>query len=507
MEIIALTNNANFARVKLGEIRPNRFRDLTRWPVERSVIDGLKQSINETGFWNNLQAIRNERDEVELRFGHHRWTAGLELFGPDYEVAVEMVPFQGEWSLLRALHMENAVNRNKVMHTHEVVAQLTRWWDEEVFEKYPTWEACVGAAFFSDPNLEKYFGSSVGDGRNPAGHANYSQCAKYGIGREVIAKMLEGTETKGAIEQALASLPLTARRKRGLELQAEEERRKAEELRAEADRINAERDASRIAAKVEEQKRQAEIDRVVAEQRKAEAAAKAAKDAETKRAAEEHRKAAEQRRAQLESEKAAKEASHQALLEQQRKAAAKAETDARQAEIRAKQKDAVVESREWFDARAAEVFDRPAHGAAFRIAVSHDDIRPFIQTQDLEPFARAIRAHLERDEAAGKELTADRIRETVLQNFRTFKLGIKQQEAFIEKGIERDSPVYRMKRLIEDALYGMSSANTGIGSLLAEINTHRITGANFELLGDQFDRAFTNLERTMAEFKRLRKPS
>ena len=84
------------------------------------------------------------------------------------------------------------------MHTHEVVAQLTRWWDDEVFEKYSSWEECVGAGFFTDPNLEKYFGSAIGDGRNPAGHANYAQCVKYGIGREVIAKMLEGTETRTA---------------------------------------------------------------------------------------------------------------------------------------------------------------------------------------------------------------------------------------------------------------------------------------------------------------------
>ena len=92
-------------------------------------------------------------------------------------------------------------------------------------------------------NAESYFG-----GEGDIGGRNYAQCAKYGIGREVIAKMLDGTEKEGAIQQALASLPLTARRKRGLELQAEEERRKAEELRAEADRINAEREQSRIAA-------------------------------------------------------------------------------------------------------------------------------------------------------------------------------------------------------------------------------------------------------------------
>ena len=107
------------------------------------------------------------------------------------------------------------------MHTHEVVAQLTRWWDDEVFEKYPSWSE-IKAENFISLNLDLYFG---GDG--DIGGRNYAQCVKYGIGREVIAKMLDGTEKEGAIQQALASLPLTARRKRGLELQAEEERRKA----------------------------------------------------------------------------------------------------------------------------------------------------------------------------------------------------------------------------------------------------------------------------------------
>lgn len=501
MEIITVTDNANFARVKLGEIRPNRFRDLARWPVERSVIDGLKQSIHETGFWNNLQAIRNERDEVELRFGHHRWTAGLELFGPDYEVAVEMVPFQGEWGLLRALHMENAVTRNKVMHTHEVVAQLTRWWDDEVFEKYPSWEECEQAGFFSSLLLEAYFGKAVENGKG-----NYVNCSRYGIGREVISKMLEGTETEGNIKQALASLPLTARRKRGLELQAEEERRKAEEQRKEADRINAEREAARLKEEEAARVRQAAIDRVAAEKRKAEAEAKAARDENNRKLAEEKRRQADIRIQQLESEKAAKEASHKAEQEAQRKAAAEAETKARQLEIHAQQKEKVVESREWFDARAAEVFDRPSHGAAFRIAVSRDDIRPFLQTQDLEPFARAIRSHLEREEAAGKELTADGIRQTVAENFRTFREGIKREEARLLREVEHSHPVDRFKRKVGSAQLAMWAAQEAIGSLLSEISSGQITGADLGLIGDQFDRSFTQLDKTMTEFKRLRQP-
>lgn len=54
-------------------------------------------------------------------------------------------------------------------------------------------------------NADSFFG-----GIHAAG--GYATCVKYGIGREVIAKMLDGTEKEGAIQQALASLPLTARR-------------------------------------------------------------------------------------------------------------------------------------------------------------------------------------------------------------------------------------------------------------------------------------------------------
>lgn len=56
----------------------------------------------------------------------------------------------------------------------------------EVFEKYPSWEE-FKAAFFSSLNADVYFG---GDG--DIGGRNYAQCVKYGIGREVLAKMLVG---------------------------------------------------------------------------------------------------------------------------------------------------------------------------------------------------------------------------------------------------------------------------------------------------------------------------
>src|SRR5512144_3080155 len=108
--------------------------------------------------------------------------------------------------------MENSGTRNKVSHIHEVVTQLAHWWDDEVFTQFPTWEACERSAIFSRPLLEQYFGSVSNENRD--GIASYSHCAKYGIGREVLAKMLEGTESSSAIEEALCNLPMTERRRR-----------------------------------------------------------------------------------------------------------------------------------------------------------------------------------------------------------------------------------------------------------------------------------------------------
>ena len=99
-----------------------------------------------------------------------------------------------------------------------------RHWPRSV-EQFPTWHDCINhgdrTAFFSSPDLERFptWGEAVDDERNffgertanfssplekwfgedfngMGGPGNYAQCVKYGIGREVIAKMLEGTETK-----------------------------------------------------------------------------------------------------------------------------------------------------------------------------------------------------------------------------------------------------------------------------------------------------------------------
>lgn len=475
MEIVNVTENANFARVRLGDIRPNRFRNLDRWPLEQEVLDKLKQSINETGFWNNLQAIENERGEIELRFGHHRLAAGLELFGPDYEAAIEIVPYRGEWNLQRALLMENSIGRNKIMHTHEIVTQLAAWWDDKVFNEYPTWEEAVEdrcnffevkAGNFTSLNLlNEYF-----TGHGEVGARAYARCVKYGIGREVIEKMLAGAEKQSDIKEALTSLEPTARRKRGLELKAAEERAKAEAERAEAERIKAEQEAARRKAEQEAKERQAELDRIAAEQRRIEEEARNAKaEKERQRLANE----AEQRARDLEAKKKAAADLHERAQREHKdrqKLVAEKEAKARQAESKATQKEQSLNRREWYDARASEVFGNiPSHAAEFRRAVSSEVVRPYLETENLVPFAKAIQAKY------GEKLTAQDIRKEVNENFREFKKTLKLKEKEVREAEEKENPALRLIRLMDQAITDLNRVSSTLFDIEQVMKTNQFT--------------------------------
>ena len=99
------------------------------------------------------------------------------------------------------------------------------WFDDVVFEEYQTWDDAVedrcnffGVKAGKNTSLKiyEYFG---GDG--DIGARAYSRGVKYGIGREILSNMLPSEKSED-IKQALTALPLTARAKRGMELQAEE---------------------------------------------------------------------------------------------------------------------------------------------------------------------------------------------------------------------------------------------------------------------------------------------
>lgn len=469
MEIIKVSENSKLIRVKLGDIKPNRFRDLERWPVEREVIDGLKDSIQKEGFWSkSIQAVINEQNEVELRFGHHRLTAAIEMFGSDYETEIDLVEFRGELSQQRAMRLENSVRRNMNKTNNELVYQCMHWFDDRVFADYPTWEDVNRSGIFTIADLEEFFGDGA------SGPGKYTQCVESGIGRNNIAKFT--TLNENEVKESLASLPTTERRKRGMEKRAERDRKIAEEKRAEEARLKAERDeADRI--RREEAAEAARIRKEIDDEiKKKERQAKQAKDAlerEAKKAEQAELERIRAENAVKEREKSEKRQRDE--LERQQRAQ-NLEAERKKAEKGAK----VVEVSEWYDARASEVFDLPAHGKAFREEVSKDEIRKHLQSEMLVPFAQAIKIRLEVDtKTLGRQMMTDsNIRSSVHEFFVEFKNTMKIREREVQAKEEKDNPLLEIKRLMDETTTAANRYGICAAKLDAAMKKHSVTALN-----------------------------
>lgn len=73
-------------QVKLKDILPNPFRDIENYPINREKVEALKTSFEKTEFWDNVVGRINKEGKPELAYGHHRWVALLESYGPRHEI-------------------------------------------------------------------------------------------------------------------------------------------------------------------------------------------------------------------------------------------------------------------------------------------------------------------------------------------------------------------------------------------------------------------------------------
>ena len=61
-------------KIEVNKLKPNPFRHLERYPIDRAKIEALKRSIRDTGFWDNI-LVRKVKDGYEIAYGHHRLIA------------------------------------------------------------------------------------------------------------------------------------------------------------------------------------------------------------------------------------------------------------------------------------------------------------------------------------------------------------------------------------------------------------------------------------------------
>src|SRR5574342_228302 len=93
--------------VRLGDIRPNPFRDIEHYPIDRVKVELLRQSFERTGFWDGYLMVRPSGKEYQQPWGHHRVVAAIELWGKDHEVPVVVKDLSDDMMLAMMAHENN----------------------------------------------------------------------------------------------------------------------------------------------------------------------------------------------------------------------------------------------------------------------------------------------------------------------------------------------------------------------------------------------------------------
>ena len=73
------------ALYEIKNIVANPFRHIKKYPIRREKVAALRESLQKTGFWDNVVA-RVRDGKAEIAYGHHRLVALKEEYGPHHKV-------------------------------------------------------------------------------------------------------------------------------------------------------------------------------------------------------------------------------------------------------------------------------------------------------------------------------------------------------------------------------------------------------------------------------------
>jgi len=74
-------------KIQIKNLKPNPYRDVKNYPYNQEKIQNLKDSINQTGFWDNILA-RKVNGDIQIAYGHHRLAALKQVKNPTDEIDI-----------------------------------------------------------------------------------------------------------------------------------------------------------------------------------------------------------------------------------------------------------------------------------------------------------------------------------------------------------------------------------------------------------------------------------
>lgn len=171
-------------KVKVSQLKPNPYRRMNHYPIDREKVEALKNSISETEFWDNILA-RQTSDGFEIAYGHHRLFALQELGIKEVEIPVKNL---SDSRMLQIMANENHDDwHSSPAVINETVAAAKEYLDGEL-ARCESWELL-------NKNIKQLFESKE----------RFSQIknSDNGVGQTTILKFLGKNWKQWQIQEAL----------------------------------------------------------------------------------------------------------------------------------------------------------------------------------------------------------------------------------------------------------------------------------------------------------------
>jgi len=92
-------------KVQIKDLEPNPFRDIKNYPINPEKIESLTNSVNQTGFWDNILA-RKSNGKIQIAYGHHRLVVLQKTFKSDHVVDIPIKDLDDS-TMIRIMANEN----------------------------------------------------------------------------------------------------------------------------------------------------------------------------------------------------------------------------------------------------------------------------------------------------------------------------------------------------------------------------------------------------------------
>jgi len=290
----------------VGDIQPNPFRHIDRYPIKREKVDQLRESYRTTGFWENIPA-RLVNGKPQIPFGHHRKQALEEEFGPKHKITIAIRDFSDEM-MLQMMARENMEEwGTTAMVEHETVRAVVEAYAEgKISLAGPTsggtvryapsfviGEKVPGAAE-PRPYTVQAIGQFLG-WMTPNGRVQDKVGDALGALEMIELELLTESDFEGLTGEQASMVITEARRVRK---QHEDAARHAEREAKEAERMRAQAEQARAAAEAREaeardQREREEARRQAEQARKDEQQLRRRRETQTKAATEQRSRASE----------------------------------------------------------------------------------------------------------------------------------------------------------------------------------------------------------------------